>query len=163
MKHLVAVSFALLAGCGGTTAITSKSTTPAPPEPARPTGPRMIKKGEQLGAMLLLGETHIYTIDLAASEKVHVTIEGESGPNGAGSGCGNWGYGWHQPNGSWLTGNPLPLAPNDDGTGMRTMSLDFVAEIHAGGDVTPTAGLWELHVDADPANCARIDYRVRAE
>ncbi len=159
------LSFALFSVVTACAAAAPAPLAPAPsPAPAAPTGPRMIHKGEQLEAVLHLGETHIYTIELAAAEMVRFMIEGESGRNVDGKGCGNWGWAWHTPADQWMTGNPLGLAPNEDGTGLRPAEpIEVGGRVPESGELVGHGGLWALHVEADGVNCGEIRYRVAAE
>ncbi|MCB9561760.1 MAG: hypothetical protein H6709_16545 [Kofleriaceae bacterium] len=118
----------------------------------------MIHRGERLEAVLHGGDDQVYLIDLDGGDRLTFVIEGDAAPGA----CGNWGWAWHEPGGAWVTGNPLPLEP-DDGSTRRTGEIPVAAEVADAGDMAPRGGRWALHVQAAPEDCAQIDYALRVE
>jgi hypothetical protein len=161
MQRLVLATLLVLAACPAPMSTTPPRGPVAGPPVAAYSGPRLVKRGDRLDGNLKLGETHVFTIQLAAAEKLAIGLEGESGPNGQGSGCGNWSWGWKAPDGVEMVGNPLPLAPNPDGSGKRRVDpIEVAAAVPGGGEMAGKGGTWSFELRADPANCAAIRYRL---
>lgn len=140
-----------------------KPSTPAPMAPTAPAyaGPRTVKKGDRIDGNLRLGETHVFRIELAGDERLKVGVEGQSGPNREGSGCGNWSWSWKSPEGAELTSNPLGIAPEGDGSGVRRGEpFELAARIPEAGDFVGKPGIWSFELIADPVNCPAIRYKL---
>ena len=153
MRNASSLFFLSLFACGGA----AGSAEPAGPTgPAEPTGPRTVHQGDTVEGTLHLGEEHVFLIEMGDLESVSATVTGESGPSTETSGCGNWGWSWHNEAGEWTNGNPLALAPNQDGSGVR--------EDGPIGLAAPAgAGTWAFHLQADPGNCQEIAYSIHFE
>lgn len=137
--------------------------TPVGPNPTTPAyaGPRTVKKGDRLEGDLRKGQVHAFRIELAAAEHLKIDVEGKSGPNAPGSGCGNWFWRWTKPDGAELTMNPLGIAPDGDGSGVRRGEpFELVAQVPEGGDLVGLAGVWSFELGADGVNCESIHYKL---
>lgn len=131
---------------------TATTTTPTA---ARPAGPQPLHKGDTVDGLLHLGEVHVFAIALAGGEPLHLDITSTRGAPP----CGNWTWSWHAPEGATITGNPLDIP---DGTPSHTTPLDLAAKIADTGDMVPLAGTYTFQLEADPANCQEIRYRLSA-
>lgn len=172
-----ATLIALLAGC--TTAGTGAWPTPAAPSsgtpaptPAATGGPAPLNivgpdahqgagewtahVGDRVEGVLRANEQHTYLIDLPPGEHLRWTLHGQSEASGSPRSCTHWEWSWHEPDGKWMNGGPLPIGGYDRSE-PREETWDLVAQIPWSGDFKPLGGRWRYVVKAD-ASCAEIQY-----
>ena len=143
---------ALLAGCTPGPSAGAPTTPPGGGDVERPRGAQTLRKGESHRVELDAGQTHEWGIQLAAGERVTLSMQAAS--TGA-TLCENWQWGFYNPSGGALREQPMTPEPS----GRWSMEMEQVAE--ASLVEGPTAGRYVVRVSA-PADCPQVRYTLGA-
>lgn len=118
----------------------------------RPAGPQTLRKGDSHRVEINAGQSHEWGLQLAAGERVTLTMEAAST---GGTMCQGWQWGFYNPSGGAL--REQIMGPEESGRWSMTLEQLAEASIVEG----PTAGRYQVRVAA-PADCAQLRYTLGA-